>query len=46
MVLKIGSEGTYGGYTAPIADFVASRRAGLERAIAFAKVERENARNG
>lgn len=34
-----GSEGTYWGYTASIQEFVADRRAGMERAIRFAEEE-------
>jgi hypothetical protein len=42
MNMNIGSEseGTYGGYTASIQDFATSRRAGMERAIVFAKEEK------
>jgi hypothetical protein len=39
--MRNGSEGTYGGYTASIADFTTGRRAGMERATAFAVEERK-----
>jgi hypothetical protein len=44
--MRNGSEGTYGGYTASIADFTTGRRAGMERATAFAEAEHRNKRNG
>ena len=39
MSMKNGFEGCYGGYTTSIQDFATSRRAGMERAIMFAKEE-------
>jgi hypothetical protein len=39
MNMNSGLEGTYGGYTAPTQEFVAGRRADMERAIAFAEEE-------
>jgi len=40
------SEGTYDGYTASTQEFTADRKAGLERAIAFAKAEQRSKSNG
>ena len=46
MALTVGSEGTYGGFTASIAGLAADGKADMVKAIQLAEEERRNGENG